>query len=274
MNESIHQAGAMLSVCESTELDLPAREAWDLIADFGRVEDWHPAVARTEAEGPANTPGTVRRLRLLNGAWLEEQLSLHDPQAMQLAYTITAGEFPVSGYSTELSVRPGRTPGHCDITWSGHFRRADLSANPPPGQDDEAAIAAVRGVYTAGLQALRQIAADRRAIREVIRLYAEGGTRGDPDTVARAFHPSATMKFVREGRLVDEPIEHFLAHYIQRGVQQQRQVWIDRIDLKGTAGSARLTIDYATHQFVDYFNLLKIEGRWLVVSKIFHRVPK
>ncbi|WPB58167.1 nuclear transport factor 2 family protein [Xylophilus sp. GOD-11R] len=49
---------------------------------------------------------------------------------------------------------------------------------------------------------------------------------------------------------------------------------IDYIDIRGTAASASLTIDYLTQQFIDFFNLLKIDGRWQIVSKIFYRIPK
>ena len=46
------------------------------------------------------------------------------------------------------------------------------------------------------------------------------------------------------------------------------------IDITGNAASVKLTIDYETHQFVDYFNLLKIKGQWLIVNKIFYRIYK
>jgi protease I len=150
----------------------------------------------------------------------------------------------------------------------------DPSPQPAAGKDDKAAIAAVTHVYTIGLQALKKQVAERKSIHQVISYYAEGGTRGDAQTVARAFHPSATMKFVKEGRLVDEPIDAFYRNYIRPGVLQQRTVEVDSIDIQGTAAAARLTIDYPTHQFIDYFNLLKIDGEWAIVSKIFHRIPK
>jgi hypothetical protein len=92
--------------------------------------------------------------------------------------------------------------------------------------------------------------------------------------VARAFHPSATIKFLREGKLIDEPIEKFLANHIPAGITQARTVVIDNIDIKGAAAADRITIDYTTHQFIDCLNPFKIENRWLAVSKIFNRIQK
>lgn len=46
---------------------------------------------------------------------------------------------------------------------------------------------------------------------------------------------------------------------------------IARIDIVGTAASARVdTDDISGFRFTDFFNLLKVEGRWTVVSKIYH----
>ncbi|HFK7187570.1 nuclear transport factor 2 family protein [Serratia odorifera] len=46
---------------------------------------------------------------------------------------------------------------------------------------------------------------------------------------------------------------------------------IVHIDIVGTAASARIdTDDISGFRFTDFFNLLKIEGQWRVVSKIYH----
>ncbi len=112
---------------------------------------------------------------------------------------------------------------------------------------------------------------DRELIEQTIAHYAEGGTAGDPQRVARAFDPSASMQFVKNGVLQTVPIATFYTDFIQAGVAQQRQVRIESIDIAGSAASAKIVIDYATHRFIDYFNLLCIDGQWLIVSKIFHR---
>jgi Putative lumazine-binding len=111
-------------------------------------------------------------------------------------------------------------------------------------------------------------------IRQTIHNYAEGGTTGNRQLVAKAFHPSATMKFIKEAVFMDVPIATFLSDYIKEAVVQQRTIEINSIDISGNAAQAKLTIDYSTHQFIDYFNLLKTDGHWLIVSKIFYRKDK
>jgi len=268
INSSSPIQSKRLRVTEKTELNLSAAKVWAMLSNFGRVEDWHPAVSKTViTEGVNNTAGAVRHLTFMNGATLDEKIVAYSAEKMQIDYVITAGEFPVSNYSTTLSVTAGKDAQSSVVNWVGDFNRAE-------GGDDTTAINAVTGVYTSGLQALKQIADERVAIEKTIAYYTEGGTEGDAAKVAKAFHPAATMKFIKEGAMVDEPIAVYFEKYIAAGVKQNRQTYIDAIDIKGTAASARLTLDYPTHQFIDYFNLLKIDGQWLVVSKIFHRVPK
>jgi len=118
------------------------------------------------------------------------------------------------------------------------------------------------------------MATEETLIRQTIKYYAEGGTTGNPKLVAKAFHPSATMKFIKEAVFTDVPIATFLSDYIKEGVVQQRTTEIISIDISGNAAQAKLTIDYSSHQFIDYFNLLKTDGHWLIVSKIFYRKDK
>ncbi len=273
-NPALATGKPSLSVEEKVELPLPAAQVWGLIHDFSRVEDWHPVVAKTRiTSGTNNAPGAVRHLTFLNGGTLEEKITAYSAGEMRLEYTITAGQFPVRNYSTVLSVE-AISPERSLVRWAGTFDRADESEHPVEGRDDKAAIDAARGVYSTGLDALAILAEEIRGIEETIGFYERGGTEGQPEVVAKAFDPSATMKFVRDGALVDVPIAQYFADYIKLGVKQQRQLFIDTIHVRGSAASARLTIDYATHQYIDFFNLLKIDGRWLIVSKIFHRIPK
>jgi hypothetical protein len=46
---------------------------------------------------------------------------------------------------------------------------------------------------------------------------------------------------------------------------------IVNIDIVGTVASVRLESDNWTgHRFTDFFNLLKLDGQWKVMNKVFH----
>ncbi|WP_164851340.1 nuclear transport factor 2 family protein [Larkinella soli] len=111
-------------------------------------------------------------------------------------------------------------------------------------------------------------------IRETLMNYLDGGTFGDTTRLNRAFHPSASMKLVdfTNGRFRDVPIAEYLNNAKKgAGKKADRTTRIVRYEYAGTAGQARVEIDYPTFRFIDFFNLLKIDGEWKIVSKITYR---
>jgi len=118
------------------------------------------------------------------------------------------------------------------------------------------------------------MANEEQLIKQTISNYTDGGTMGDIPMVSKAFHPSATMKFIKDEAFTDVPIEKFFTDYLKAGQVQERAVNVDYISISGNAAQAKLTLDYPTFQFVDFLNLLKIDNTWLIVGKIFCRNNK
>ena len=46
------------------------------------------------------------------------------------------------------------------------------------------------------------------------------------------------------------------------------------VDAEGDAGAGKVELDYPTVRYVDYFTLLRINGEWKIVNKIFARFPR
>ena len=44
--------------------------------------------------------------------------------------------------------------------------------------------------------------------------------------------------------------------------------------MTGTAAVAKVVLDYPTIKFTDYFTLLKVNGEWKIINKIFNREMK
>ncbi|MEL6390970.1 MAG: nuclear transport factor 2 family protein [Bacteroidota bacterium] len=114
---------------------------------------------------------------------------------------------------------------------------------------------------------------DLDQVTETLEYYLEGGTNNDFATHKKAFHETATMRYIRDGYQEVNAID-FFKKAIKPGPKQNRTTRIVFVDIAGPAAQARLEIEYETFMFIDYMNLLKIDGEWKVVSKIFHRQPK
>ena len=117
-------------------------------------------------------------------------------------------------------------------------------------------------------------AEDHQAISTTLNYYLEGGTNNDFEMLKKAFHPTASMKFIRGEAYTEVNAVEFFKKGMKPGPKQERKTRIISIDVSGHAASAKLEIEYPTFFFYDYMNLLKIEGEWKVVSKIFYRKGK
>jgi hypothetical protein len=108
------------------------------------------------------------------------------------------------------------------------------------------------------------------------RACLENYMSGEGDRVEKAFHPSATMKYidVQTGEFKDVPIADYIARVKANTNKTERKIEIVSINLEGTAAHAKIKIDLEKVILYDYMNLLKINGEWKIVSKIFSRQNK
>lgn len=117
--------------------------------------------------------------------------------------------------------------------------------------------------------------ADYKAIEHILlNQYSEGCKQAKSELMKPAFHQQATMYSVDEknnltGGAVSDTLFVGIDEYFKPS--ENPKVAIAYIDITGTAASARVdTDDLNGNGFTDYFNLLKINGKWTIVSKIFH----
>lgn len=111
------------------------------------------------------------------------------------------------------------------------------------------------------------------AIVEVLNKYNEGGKQAKSSIMKPAFSERATIFGVdAEGKLNGGAIQS-LFDTIDSAFRPspEAQGVIVNIDIVGTAASARIdTNDISGFCFTDFFSLLKVDGKWTVVSKIYY----
>ncbi|WKB81768.1 nuclear transport factor 2 family protein [Cellulophaga lytica] len=115
---------------------------------------------------------------------------------------------------------------------------------------------------------------DYSLVEKTVSYYLDGGTNNDFETLKKAFHPSASMKFIKGESYTEVNAIDFFEKAIKPGPKQNRTCIVEQINIAGNAANARLRIDYPSFYFIDYVNLLKIDGEWKIVNKIFHRQNK
>jgi len=114
--------------------------------------------------------------------------------------------------------------------------------------------------------------ADEQAVRACLENYMSG----DGDKVEKAFHPSATMKYVdaQNGEFKDVPIADYISRVKANPAKQDRKIEIVALNIEGDAANGKIKIETDKAILYDYMNMLKVNGEWKIVSKIFSRTNK
>ncbi|MCE3603883.1 nuclear transport factor 2 family protein [Massilia sp. P8910] len=115
---------------------------------------------------------------------------------------------------------------------------------------------------------------DYQAITRVLNNYIDGCKQARSSIMKPAFSEQATMFSVdAKGELAGGPIQELFDAIDNPPFRPspEAQSAIVQVDIVGTAASARIdSNDVSGFSFSDFFHLLKVEGKWTIVSKIYH----
>ncbi|MFB3113118.1 MAG: nuclear transport factor 2 family protein [Gemmatimonadales bacterium] len=111
-------------------------------------------------------------------------------------------------------------------------------------------------------------------IANVVQQYIDGAKSGRGEDMRPAFHKDATIFGYFGADLLAGPIQQLFDWNDENGPATELQARIASIDLIDTVASVRLElVDWTGHRFTDLFTLLKIDGEWKIMNKVFHLHP-
>ena len=117
---------------------------------------------------------------------------------------------------------------------------------------------------------------DKDAARVPLENYIKGHATGDAEFMRKAFHTEGNLVFIRDGKVTTRSFADYIAGFTGKPAadEAQRKRTIEAVDVTGNAGVGKIVLDYPTTRIVDYMSLLKINGEWKIVNKIFYTEPK
>ena len=114
-------------------------------------------------------------------------------------------------------------------------------------------------------------ASQRDAIAKTIQHYIDGAKAGKGDDMKPAFHKDATIFGYVGDDLFAGPIQILFDWNDENGPATELRARIAGIDLADTVATVRVELDNWTgSRFTDLFTLLKVDGEWKIMNKVFH----
>ncbi|MGH7567114.1 MAG: nuclear transport factor 2 family protein [Gemmatimonadota bacterium] len=124
---------------------------------------------------------------------------------------------------------------------------------------------------------LAQEAADEEAaVRAALEHYLLGHATGDGAHHEMVFHSQAKLFWMRDDSLNTRTSAEYIAGASGSPAadEDQRRREITMVDVTGDAAVAKIVLDYPDALITDYMSLLKVDGQWKIVNKIFTVSPR
>lgn len=138
-----------------------------------------------------------------------------------------------------------------------------------------ALILALGAGYSSPLVAQKQDNQDA-AVRTVVSRYLHGLKFNDVSSLRSAFWPDAKLFFVKkDGSLGQLSQEQWYAMFASSaGKEEKGDLRIVSTDISGDAASVKVIETYPKSVYIDYLNLLRLNGKWTIVNKIYTSRPR
>ncbi len=112
---------------------------------------------------------------------------------------------------------------------------------------------------------------DSEMIERTVQSYINGAKSGKGEDMKPAFHEDATIFGYIGDDLFAGPIQGLFDWNDENGPATELEARIAKIDIVGTIATVSLELDNWTgHRFTDLFTLLKVDGNWKIMNKVFH----
>lgn len=117
---------------------------------------------------------------------------------------------------------------------------------------------------------------DQAAVRAVVERYLHGLKFNDVPSLQAAFWPEAKLLFIKRDGTIGQltQAEWQKGFVASAGKEEEGTLAITSVDITDNAASVKVTETYPKSIYVDYLNLLRVQGEWRIVNKIYTSRPR
>lgn len=124
---------------------------------------------------------------------------------------------------------------------------------------------------------MTDIEQEKQSIKQTLQYFFDGLDNLDAAKILKAFHYKAWSFSNGDKGFVNIPASHWPKtienakndpeHPFNKEKSKKNIVYID---IAGNAAQAKVEWIFTDFMFTDYYNLLKVDGKWLIVNKTYH----
>ena len=114
---------------------------------------------------------------------------------------------------------------------------------------------------------------DYNAVIATASRYVDGLREGSVVTIKQAFHEEAVMYGFTNGQLLGGPISNLYSFVESNGKAAEITTRLDVLAITPTTAVVRVDMekDAIGADYNDYLTLIKIDGDWKVIAKVYHQ---
>jgi hypothetical protein len=114
---------------------------------------------------------------------------------------------------------------------------------------------------------------DYNAVIDTASRYVDGLREGSVATIKQAFHEEAVMYGFTNGQLLGGPISNLYDFVESNGKAADITTQLDVLAITPTTAVVRVDMekDAIGADYNDYLTLIKIDGDWKVIAKVYHQ---
>jgi hypothetical protein len=117
---------------------------------------------------------------------------------------------------------------------------------------------------------------DRLAVEQTAQLYFEGLMKYDAASLRKAFHPDARVVAALPNRYFYASFEEWV-QFTKGKPPENPSEYVNQIvsiDITGNAAVVKTDLQWPKIHYIDYLSLIKIDGDWKIINKIWHQESK
>jgi hypothetical protein len=119
--------------------------------------------------------------------------------------------------------------------------------------------------------------AEKHAIQKaVLDYYHEGHVKSDPQLYQNILHPEWRFFLLDQGRLRIVDRDEYLSWYNPEDADPELtwETEFYSVDVTENIATVKLRLECQKVKYIDYFNMMKLDGKWWIVHKMSHGVHK